>query len=180
MKKNIKKKLIITIACILGAILIWNHLPYYYSNDRTVDYVTNHAEQHSRRMCAGYVVLAMLYGGCPVDPIVLPAYAYNKILPQMGFDEVSVKGYRPMKGDISVLPRNSKHPFGHIAVYNGKQWVSDFKQNQMLPSTAYRANGKYQIFRATDGWHWKHVWTSPLDWYEWAKVGTHNWNKIKF
>ena len=175
-----KKKIARIVLWVVVVILIWNHLPYYYSNDKTVDYITNHAETHSTHMCAGYVVMAMWSGRCPIGPIVLPAYAYNKILPQIGFDEIPLKGYSPQKGDISVLPRNSKHPFGHIAVYDGNQWVSDFKQKSLYPSKEYQANGKCQIFRATDGWHWKHVWTTPADWYEWVKVGTKNWKTLNF
>lgn len=161
-----KKKAIATI-CLICAILVWNHLPFYYSNDRTADYITKNVAPKSRTMCAGYVIRAMWHGGCPIG--LLPAYAYSKTLPQMGFEEIPVKGYKPIKGDISVVPSNSTHPFGHIAVYNGKQWVSDFKQSHILPSKAYKAKGKYQIFRATDGWHWKHVWTTPVDWYEWIE-----------
>ena len=127
-------------------------------------------------MCAGYVIRAMWHGGCPIG--LLPAYAYNKTLPQMGFKEISVKGYKPMKGDISVVPSNKTHPFGHIVVFNGKQWMSDSKQNHILPSRAYKANGKYQIFRATDGWHWKHVWTTPVDWYGWIESVV-KWSKKK-
>lgn len=47
----------------------------------------------------------------------------------MGFQEISTKDYRPRKGDVSVIPQNEKHVFGHITIYNGKQWVSDFTQN---------------------------------------------------
>lgn len=175
-----KKKLSITLLCVLTTILIWNHLPYYYSNDKAVDYITKHAGQTSKCSCAGYVMRGMWHGGCPVSLVVLPAYGYAKILSQMGFREVSTKNYEPQKGDISVLPQNSKHVFGHIAVYNGEQWVSDFKQNYMLCSSAYRANGKYQIFRATDGWHWKHVWTTPADWCGWIEATIKGTKNIKF
>ena len=177
MKKG-KKRLLKIIGCIILVILIWNHLPYYYSNARTADYITKNVAPKSRTMCAGYVIRAMWHGGCPIG--LLPAYAYNKTLPQMGFKEISVEGYKPMKGDISVLPTNKYTPFGHIAVYNGKQWVSDFKQKSIYPSGAYRAVGKYQIFRATDGWHWKHVWTTPVDWYGWVKATINGWDNIKF
>jgi hypothetical protein len=98
----------------------------------------------------------------------------------MGFEEISIKGYKPMKGDISVLPTNRHTPFRHIAVYNGEQWVSDFKQKSIYPSGAYRTVGKYQIFRASDGWHWKHVWTTPVDWYGWIKSAIKGGNKIKY
>ena len=115
----------------------------------------------------------------PISLFVLPAYGYGKILPQMGFQEVTSENYTPQRGDISVLPQNSSHVFGHIAVYNGKQWVSDFKQNNMLCSKAYRASGQYRIFRIGDGWHWKHVWTSPVDWYGWIQAGIKGWRKIR-
>ena len=167
MKKG-KKKLLKVIGCIIGVILLWNHLPYYYNNDTVADYITKNAAPKSRTMCAGYVIKAMWHGGCPIG--LIPAYAYNKTLPLMGFEEITVKGYKPKKGDISVVPSNSTHPFGHIAVYNGKQWVSDFKQNHILPSS--------QIFRATDGWHWKHVWTTPVDWYKWIESVV-KWSKKK-
>ena len=160
-----KKKLLKILGCIVGVILIWNHLPYYYNNDKVVDYATAHAGNDSRTMCAGYVIKAMWHGGCPIG--LIPAYAYNKTLPQMGFEEISTKNYKPQCGDISVVaPPNRAHPFGHIAVYNGKQWVADFPHNNPNP---YDKNGKYQIFRASDGWHWKHVWTSPVDWYGWIE-----------
>lgn len=176
--KTKRKILLKTVIVIVAVVLIWNHLPYYYSNDRTVEYITSHAESKSHCMCAGYVIRAMWHGGCPIG--LIPAYAYSKTLPQMGFEEIPVKGYKPQKGDISVVPSNNQHPFGHIAVYNGRQWVSDFEQGSViLPSKAYRANGKFQIFRAPDGWHWKHVWTSPVDWYGWIKATAKGWKKIK-
>ena len=178
MKKG-KKMFLKVIGYIVGVILIWNHLPYYYNNDKVADYATTHAELNSRTMCAGYVIKAMWHGGCPIG--LVPAYAYNKILPQMGFEEISIKNYKPQKGDISFLPTNKRSVFGYIAVYNGKHWISDFDQkNKIYPSTACRVNGKYQIFRATDGWHWKHVWTSPLDWYGWIHAAIKGRNKIKF
>ena len=100
---------------------------------------------------------------------------------RMGFEEIAIKNYKPQKGDISVLPTNKRSVFGHVAVYNGQFWVSDFIQKKgMFPSTAYKNNGKYQIFRATDGWHWKHVWTSPVDWYGWIKATIIGRDKIKF
>jgi len=173
-----KKRLTRIVLCIVAVILIWNHLPYYYSNDKTVDYATSHAEKKSRCMCAGYVMQAMWHGGCPIG--LLPAYGYNKTLPQMGFKEIPSEEYKPLKGDICVLPQNKRSTFGHIAIYNGSQWVSDFKQSSLYPSRAYRENDGAQYFRATDGWHWKHVWTSPADWYGWIEAAIKGWEKIKF
>ena len=85
-----------------------------------------------------------------------------------------------MKGDISVLPQNEHSSFGHIAIYDGKQWVSDFKQKSLYPNSTYKENGHEKIFRADDGWHWKRVWTSPRDWYGWVESLVRGFNKIKF
>jgi hypothetical protein len=174
---GIKKKTKAVII-IVAAVLIWNHMPYYYNNDMAVSYVTSHSAQHSRSMCAWYVIKAMWNGGCPIG--LVPAYAYDKTLPQMGFEEIPSKGYVPKKGDISVLPQNEESSFGHIAIYDGERWVSDFKQKSLYPNSTYKKNGNEKLFRADDGWHWKHVWTSPMDWYDWMKSLVRGFNKIKF
>lgn len=167
-----------TFLIMIGTVLVWSHLPYHYNNEKVAAYATTHAAGSSRCMCAWYVVKAMWRGGCPIG--LIPAYAYEKTLPQMGFNEIPTNGYRPMIGDISVLPQNEKSHFGHIAVWNGKLWVSDFRQNSIYPGSAYRKNGGFKVFRAKDGWHWKHVWTSPVDWYSWIKSFVRGYDKIKF
>lgn len=173
-----RQKLTALLISVIAAVVVWNHLPYYYNNGKTADYATTHAAPHSRVMCAGYVIRAMWSGGCPIG--LVPAYAYNKVLPQMGFEEIPMDEYKPLKGDICVLPKNKKHPFGHIAIYNGSQWVSDFKQKTLCPSKAYRENGGCQFFRTTDGFHWKHVWTSPADWLQWGESLAKGIRRIKF
>lgn len=172
------KKIGIVLFVIVGVALIGSNLPYYYSNEKAATYVTSHVAGSSRSMCAWYVVKAMWRGGCPIG--LIPAYAYDKTLPQMGFKEVPLNDYQPKVGDISVLPKNEKSLFGHIAIYNGKLWVSDFRQKSIYPSSAYRKNGAYKIFRATNGWHWKHVWTSPIDWYSWIESFVKGYQKIRF
>ena len=173
MRKTVKAVIII-----VAGIFIWNHMPYYYNNDKTAIYVTSHSAQRLRSMCAWYVTKSMWHGGCPIG--LVPAYAYVKTLPQMGFEEIPSKGYVPIKGDISVLPQNEKSSFGHIAIYDGKQWVSDYQQKNFYPNSYYKKKGQEHYFRASDGWHWKHVWTSPMDWYGWMKSLVMGFNKIKF
>jgi hypothetical protein len=62
--------------------------------------------------------------------------------------------YMPKKGDVAVMnpPSISKTPAGHIAIYNGDQWVSDYKQNfganGMYPNSYYRMQRPfYKIYR---------------------------------
>lgn len=162
---------------VIAIVLVWNHLPYYYNKEKAADYATNHAKSKSHCQCAWYVTKAMWHGGCPIG--IVPAYAYEKTLPQMGFKEISPEGYKPMKGDISVLPQNSQSSFGHISIFDGKNWVSDFKHNTQYPNHTYRENRHEKIFRASDGWHWKHVWTSPADWYGWIEALVKGFHKIK-
>lgn len=126
---------------IVAAILIWNHMPYYYNNDKTVSYVTFHAT------FTLYVCLVCNQGNverrlCPIG--LVPAYTYDITLPQMGFEEIPSKGYKPKKGDISVLPQNEVSSFGHIAIYGGKQWVSDYEQKNFYPNPYYKKKGQEQ------------------------------------
>lgn len=80
-RKKVLKAILITIALVL----LWNYLPYYYKNDKAVDYISKHAGKKSKCSCVGYVVLGLWHGGCPAG--LIPAYAYEKTLPQMGFQE---------------------------------------------------------------------------------------------
>ena len=85
---------------------------------------------------------AMQAGGCPIG--IYPAYYYSKVLPKYGFKVIETKDYK--KGDIIVFPAIKNHIFGHIAIWNGEQCVSDFKQKSMFPASGDRL-AKYQIFR---------------------------------
>lgn len=152
-----KKKYKILITLLILFYLIEFHGPYKYSNEDTINYIKEHKEPRSRCMCAWYSMQAIRFGGC-YNCYIFPAYAYNKILPQLGFIEISTENYIPKAGDISVLPRNSKSCFGHIAIYDGNNWISDFEQVSIFPGKSYREIGKYQIFRIEDGWHWSHLY----------------------
>ena len=57
------------------------------------------------------------------------AYMYrtNGVLTKLGFKEIS-KPSSFKKGDITVTDRNSFHPHGHIAMFSGSKWISDFVQ----------------------------------------------------
>ncbi len=129
-------------------------------------------------MCAWYCMKAIRNGGCNYC-YIFPGYAYNKILPNLGFKEVSTKEYIPKLGDISVLPKNSTSSFGHIAIYDGSNWISDFKQKSIFPGKSYRLSGEYQIFRIDDGWHWAFLHPTFYDIYGYIETLISGFNKIK-
>ena len=119
-------------------------VPYDYSIDNAVVYLNEHAETSSHNMCALYVERAINAGGQPA--FILPAWGYAYVLPHMGFNEIERIAYKPMKGDIVVFPRVRGHIFGHIAMYNGRQWISDFKQHSLIVNSAY-THSDYRYFR---------------------------------
>jgi len=53
-------------------------------------------------------------------------YHTNGVLSNLGFNQIS--NGSPQKGDIYVEDRTNTHPHGHIAIYDGNNWVSDFIQ----------------------------------------------------
>ena len=106
-------------------------------------------------MCA-ICDLAIQAGGCPTYIHPASAKEYDTFLPKLGFKSIPLTDYRPVKGDIIVIkpPQNqSEHEHGHIAMYNGKKWISDFMQRDMYGGSIYRKNGtEYYLFRRSTGW----------------------------
>lgn len=139
-----KKIIAIILTFCIGYLINVFVVKHSYSIDKAVEYANSHAEAHSRNMCALYVERAINAGGQPA--FILPAWGYAYVLPHMGFVEVDKNNYQPQKGDIVVFPRVSGHVFGHIAMYNGRQWISDFKQKNLIVANAY-LNSDFKFFR---------------------------------
>lgn len=137
------RKKIISLAFILVISYIGWVKTYHYNIDKAVTHIENNALSKSHTCCAWFVMRAMNKGGCPIG--ILPAYAYRYVLPWYGFTEIS-KDSPLRKGDIIVFPHVKHHIYGHIAMWTGDQWISDFKQKSMYPATGY-LKSKYKIFR---------------------------------
>lgn len=71
-------------------------------------------------------------------------YATKGTLASAGFVKLSNDNYVPQVGDVAVFNRTSKNPHGHIQIYDGNQWVSDFRQNKFSP---YRNHNGYSVWR---------------------------------
>ncbi len=96
--------------------------------NKAADYAKNHANSSSVGQCAKYVADALIYGGGFSFSRQSSAYMYhtNNILSNIGFSKIP-KG-TPQKGDVYVENKTNTHPHGHIAIYDGNNWVSDFVQ----------------------------------------------------
>lgn len=121
-----------------------------YNVNNAISYLTTNANASSSGYCAQAVRQALEAGGMLTDG--RPGYAcdYDTWLQSQGFSVVRSTGtYTPRAGDIVVFEALDGHPYGHIAMYNGQQWISDFVQSDMYGSSAYRndPNTEYTILR---------------------------------
>jgi len=68
-----------------------------------------------------------------------------------GFDLINIDKYQPLKGDVVVMESfkgKKMHPYGHIQMYNGSRWVSDFTQSGFWPGSDYKNSiPRYSILR---------------------------------
>ena len=121
--------------------------------NRAVNAIDRNAQRKSCGYCARYVRTAIEAGGLSTAGRPGSAYLYTSFLPKIGFQPVtqlygkssqsqwSASNAKP--GDISVM---SHGQHGHICMWDGRQWVSDFRQNNMWP---YSGDGQCSIFRFT-------------------------------
>ncbi len=107
--------------------------------------------------CAKYVRSYLMAAGYPLDNWPVAAADYVKFLPKYGFTQVKEPAmtYSPREGDISITNRFGKHRYGHIAIFNGSQWVSDAEQGSISIYNDINAYGgpnkQISIWRDTTG-----------------------------
>ena len=117
-----------------------------WSPEEAARYATEHAEKKSVGMCALYVRKAIIAGGIPLY-VGGDAWSYKYTLPILNFHQVGKKSEREI-GDIVVFQPIGGRKYGHIAIWNGKQWVSDFKQRNLIVHSDYLNDGcEYAIYR---------------------------------
>jgi hypothetical protein len=100
--------------------------------------------------CAAYVRDALEKGGLTilvpprryVDATGASACDYGESLLAAGFkiifDNSSMKisqkiDFKPVKGDVAIYHLFEGHRHGHIQMFNGIQWISDFLQRNQYP-----------------------------------------------
>lgn len=94
--------------------------------------------------CALYVRKALQSAGYKFTPKP-SAYQYaHGTLAGAGFTKISNQDYVPQVGDVVVFNRTSRNPHGHIQIYDGRDWISDFRQNKFSP---YSQHNGYTVWR---------------------------------
>ena len=120
--------------------------------DAAVRYLDAHAELQSTGWCARYVCRAIAAGGIS---LVLRESAkdYGPSLLAVGFKRIvvdaAVVNYKPQKGDVGVVQPIPGEPHGHMAMFDGAIWVSDFKQDSGVYPDAHwrRMQPSFAIYR---------------------------------
>jgi len=118
--------------------------------EKAVQYLDDNAEEGSTSHCAKYVRLALKAGGVTLDPAPGLAKDYGPALLHEGFISVPWQDCTPVKGDVCVIqPYPRGNPAGHVQMFNGEIWVSDFaNRNGFWPGSAYKEHKPpYAIYR---------------------------------
>jgi|PersoiStandDraft_1058852.scaffolds.fasta_scaffold04152_7 hypothetical protein len=123
-----------------------------FDKDRFATYLRKNSKAHSQRRCARAVRQALEAGGASTRGHPVDAKDYGPTLERNGFYVVSftdLKAYVPIKGDIVVFgPHPGGNVSGHIQAYDGRGWVSDFRQHRFWPGSAYeREEAVYVVYR---------------------------------
>lgn len=148
MKKALKFLTILFVTLLLVAIGYLMYLRYCpWNPQEAAKYATENAQRRSVGLCAMYIRKAMIAGGIPLHHLRGDAWHYKYILPILGFQETGNRE-TPEVGDIVVFQPIGNRKYGHIAIWNGKQWVSDFRQRGFIVHSDYKKEGcEYAIFR---------------------------------
>ena len=105
----------------------------------------------SRGLCAKYVREALQSAGYKFTP-QKSAYMYHTkgILAGMGFTQMS-PDTPEAPGDVIVWGPIPGHPHGHIQIYDGKTWVSDFRHRRDLSPYGQSPHKQCWYYRDTGG-----------------------------
>ncbi|MDI3428371.1 NlpC/P60 family protein [Enterobacter sp. V87_3] len=118
-----------------------------WKKDVAISHLRSHALGRSHHECATFTREAILAGGIRLDR-TQNAKDYGASLLRAGFSEV-LPGSTPLAGDVAVIqPYAGGNSSGHMTMYDGTQWISDFRQRSMYPGPGYRAaQPAFKIYR---------------------------------
>lgn len=118
-----------------------------WDKDAAVDYLVKHAGVNSLSECATFTRRAIAAGGISLIRTRL-AKNYGDSLLKAGFVAIPQSAV-PEKGDVAIIqPYEGGNGIGHMTMFDGKTWYSDFKQRDMYPGPKYRQfRPPYVIYR---------------------------------
>jgi hypothetical protein len=116
---------------------------------RVISWLDSHAHLHSTHHCAAALRQAMQAAGIETEdrPSSGVAGDYGPFLLRHGAQVVETDSYEPHVGDIAVFDKSGDHPAGHIQVFNGQHWVSDFVQQGFSPYRDQASTPPVTVYR---------------------------------
>ena len=120
-----------------------------YDIEKAVEHLNKKAKSKSIERCALYVRQAINAGGIFGLNGHAMTYYNEKKLEIAGFTKIGddINSIELKKGDIVAFAAVKGHSYGHIAMWNGEQWVSDFKQKSFWVAPQYEKEKKYVLYR---------------------------------
>ena len=114
---------------------------------KAAQHINKIAKPDPTGLCARHVRLALMEAGVPLTNWPEFAKDYKWYLQKYGFQELSPLNYKPETGDIVVLEQHpGGHVAGHIAMYDGTRWISDFVQRDHWGGPGWRNNKTPHVF----------------------------------
>jgi len=119
---------------------------------KAVSYLVGHAQPNSLGRCAEYVRKAVEAGGVTLIRHA-SAKDYGQSLLVVGFQKIvsthADANYHHLAGDVAIIQPIAGHPNGHMTMFSGQYWISDFVQyHGVYPGQSYRtAMPPYAIYR---------------------------------
>jgi hypothetical protein len=110
-------------------------------------WIITHSHTSTQHACAKYVRQAIEAGGISTAGRPTWAWKYMNYLPTIGFKYIGnfQRGFKAEPGDIAVYMKNGNPNVpGHICMWTGVQWCSDFRQNSMI---VYGGTKEAKVFR---------------------------------
>jgi len=113
-----------------------------------IAYLRQHAAARSLGRCAEYTRKAIESGGVKLLHH-RSAKDYGSSLCVAGFRAVTPAPIHLRAGDVAIIQPIPHHPHGHMCMYDGAVWISDFRQlHGFYPGPSYRAQKPpYAIWR---------------------------------
>lgn len=118
-----------------------------WNKTTAVNHAKSHASSHSQGRCAEFTRKAIQAGGITLGH-TFHAKDYGPMLKSAGFSAIG-HFEQPREGDVIIIqPYEGGNPSGHMAIFDGQEWYSDFRQRDMWAGPGYRAaKPSYTIYR---------------------------------
>jgi hypothetical protein len=110
--------------------------------EKAVQHLKANAASEPVGLCAQYTREAIEAGGVILKRTNY-AKDYGPSVLEVGFQTVNTASYQA--GDVVIMQNCPGHDYGHMQMYSGSQWISDYVQSNFWPYTSSRP--QYAVYR---------------------------------